>query len=327
MKYIEFENYLDASYSFALEEYIMKNAEFKDEYFLFWNTKPTLMIGRFQNTIEEINMDFAKSENMDIIRRNSGGGTIYTDENCWQFSFITWKDGNKVKNFRDFTKPIIDALQKLGINSWFSGRNDLMLGEKKFSGNAQFSYKNRFLHHGSILFNANLENLVKAISPSNEKIISKGIKSIKERVVNLKDFLNDKNINTFTFRDRMLEILKQNMEIINLSEKNKEEVKNIEKNKFLTWDWNFGLSPDFNYSKSLRFAGGKVDINLNVSKGYIKDCKIFGDFFFNGDIKDLENNIINCKYEKNELLNLFNSFNIENYFYQIKCDELIECFF
>jgi lipoate-protein ligase A len=200
MKYIEFDNQLKASYSFALEEYLMSQSKFLDEYFMFWRTSPTLMIGRFQNTIEEINVEFAKENGTKVVRRNSGGGAIYTDENCWQFSFITWKEFGKVKNFCYFARPVIAALKELGVNVVFSGRNDLLLNDKKISGNAQFNIGNRFLHHGTILFDVNVDNMIKSLVVGDEKIISKGIKSVRERVTNIKQSLYDSNITSEEFR-------------------------------------------------------------------------------------------------------------------------------
>ena len=327
MKYINFDNFNRASYSFAVEEYIINSMDFSDEYFLFWRTLPTVMVGRFQNTVEEINLKFVQENNIEIIRRNSGGGTIFTDENCWQFSFITWKENDKKKDFRNFTQPIIGTLEKLGIKTEFSGRNDLMFNGKKFSGNAQFSFKNRFLHHGSMLFDVNIENLVKSINPSDEKIISKGIKSVKERVINLKQYLSDNQMDSIGFRNALINILCENMETVLLSENDLKSINKIEQEKFLTWDWNFGKSPDFNFNKSKRFDGGKVEILLFVNKGYIKDIKINGDFFFSGNIIDFQNEIIGCKYEKTELFNLFSNLNIEKYFYNIKIEELLSCCF
>jgi lipoate-protein ligase A len=309
-----------------VEEYIMQNQKFEDEYFLFWRTSPTVMIGRFQNTIEEINMDFIKSNNMNVVRRNSGGGTIYTDENCWQFSFIIRKEKNEIRDFRDFTKPVTDALKILGINTEFSGRNDLMLNGKKFSGNAQFSYKNQFLHHGSILFDANLENLIKSITVSDEKLISKGIKSIKERVINLKPNLFNPEITSLEFKDKLLTSLNNNMLQINLTKNDLQEIEKIEKEKFLNWDWNYGRSPEFNITKNKRFIGGKVEVFLIVKNGIIQECKIYGDFFFNGNIIDLENKIIGNKYEASKLYVLFKKIEIEKLFYGITSEDFLQLF-
>jgi lipoate-protein ligase A len=326
MKYIEFDNQLRASYSFALEEYIMTQPKFTDEYFIFWRTLPTLMIGRFQNTIEEINTEFVEKNKINIIRRNSGGGTIYTDENGWQFSFITWKEKGKVKDFRSFTKPIIDAIKELGINTNFSGRNDLMLGDKKFSGNAQFTIGDRFLHHGAILFDTNIDNMIKALLVGDEKIISKGIKSVRERVTNIKQSLNNPDITSEEFKSQMISIIGKKMEVIGISDDDLIEIKKIESEKFLDWNWNYGKSPEFNITKTTQTKGGKFVINLNVKNGIIKNCKLNGDFFFTGDIIDFENNLIGCRYEKYAIRDKILENNFVDSFLMISTIDLIDCF-
>lgn len=325
MKFIEFDNYLRSSYSFAVEEYIMKNPEFKDEYFMFWRTKPTLMIGRFQNTIQEINSQFAKDNNIDIIRRNSGGGTVYTDPNCWQFSFITWKKDGQVKDFRDFTKPIVAALNKLGVNAVFAGRNDLLADGKKFSGNAQFGMKDRFLHHGTILFDTNLENLVRSLNVTDEKIISKGIQSVRERVTNVRPIMNEQ-MSSLKFKDVMISMIRDDMEQISLMDTDFVKIEKIEQEKFQTWDWNYGHSPAFNITKSNRFDGGKVEVQLDVKNGIIETCSIFGDFFCNGDISVIENTIIGCKYNSSTILHKLKEVEAEKMLYLITIDELLSCF-
>ena len=326
MKYIKLDNQLRASYSFALEEYIMTQPKFKDEYFIFWRTLPTLMIGRFQNTIEEINTKFVEENKINVIRRNSGGGTIYTDENGWQFSFITWKENGRGKDFRSFTIPIMDALKELGLNATFSGRNDLMLENKKFSGCAQFSTGNRYLHHGTILFDTNIENMVKGLLVADDKIISKGIKSVKERVTNIKSALYHPNISSEEFKEKMISIIAKKMKVINISDEDDLiAIKKIEEKKFLDWNWNYGKSPDFNITKTTQTAGGKFVVNLNVKNGIITDCKLNGDFFFMGDIIDFEKNLIGCVYEKSAVLNKikFSEFGV---FHLVSDKELSDCF-
>ena len=322
MKYIEFHDCLSAAHCFAIEEYIINNHDFRDDYFLLWHTRPTLMTGRFQNTIEEININYAEEKNLEIVRRNSGGGTIYTDENCWQFSFITWKNAGEIKDFQDFTRPVILALKSLGVNAQFSGRNDLLVNGKKFSGNAQFGVKDRFLHHGSILFDANLENLIKALNVTDEKIISKGIKSIKERVTNIKEHLINPNVSSLEFRNQLVELLKKDMPTITLSDTDFDAIKKIEKEKFLSWEWNFGKSPEFNFRKTQRFSGGKIDVQLNVKNGIITNCKIFGDFFYVGDISNIENSLIGTHYRKADIYDKLKKAE----FCSISIDELFSCF-
>jgi len=316
---------MKSSNAFAVEEYIMKNPTFEDEYFMFWRTRPTLMIGRFQNTIQEINSQFAKENKIDVIRRNSGGGTVYTDPNCWQFSFITWKKAGQVKDFRDFTKPVVEALHKLGVNAEFSGRNDLLCDGKKFSGNAQFGMKDRFLHHGTILFDTNLENLVRSLNVTDEKIISKGIQSVRERVTNVRPHLII-DLSSMDFRDKMISMLKADMKQIVLSENDLAEIEKIEIGKFLTWEWNYGNSPAFNITKSNRFDGGKIEVQLDVKNGIVETCSIFGDFFCNGDISVIQNSVIGCRYEINEIRTALENVKASEMLYLIKTEELISCF-
>lgn len=325
MKYIELDNHLRSSLAFAAEEYIMKNPDFKDEYFMFWRTKPTLMIGRFQNTIQEINSQFVRDNNIDVVRRNSGGGTIYTDPSCWQFSFITWKTSGQVKDFRDFTKPVIEALQQLGVDAVFSGRNDIHCNGKKFSGNAQFGMKERFLHHGAMLFDTNLDNLVRSLNVTDEKIISKGIKSVRERVTNIRQYLND-DMDSLKFKDTMIKILRGNMEQIEFGEKDFIEIEKIEKEKFLNWEWNYGNSPEFNLTKANRFGGGKVEVQLDVKNGIIQTCSIFGDFFCNGDINVIQNSVTGCRYEVDSIRKALANVKADEMLYLISIDELVSCF-
>jgi lipoate-protein ligase A len=312
MKHIIFDNQLKASHSFALEEYIMVQPKFDDEYFMFWRTTPTIMIGRFQNTIQEINTKFVEANKIDVIRRNSGGGAIYTDENCWQFSFITWKEKGKVKDFRAFTKPVISALESLGVNAEFSGRNDLMLCGKKFSGNAQFCMGDRFLHHGAILFDTNIDNMVNALVIGDDKIISKGIQSVRERVVNIKCAIKDKNMSSEGFRDSIIGIIGNEMDTISIAAEDLIGIKKVER-KFNSWNWNYGKSPDFNIIKTTQTRGGKFIINLYVRNGIITNCKLNGDFFYTANIEDFQQMFIGCRYEKQAIKKKLLSNNIGSF--------------
>ena len=326
MKFLKFDNHLRASYSFAVEEYIMKNASFKDEYFMFWRTNPCLMIGRFQNTIEEINQKFAEEKDIEITRRNSGGGTVYTDMECWQFSFITFKKEGKSKNFQTFTQPIIDAIKTLGADAEFNSRNDLNINGKKFSGNAQYTNGNRFLHHGTLLFNTNLDNLVLSLKISDDKIRSKGIKSIRERVSNLKQHLSNKDLDSLKFQEEMIALIRGSMETQYLNDDDIKAIEEIERKKFRTWEWNYGVSPKFNIKKSNRFSGGKLEVNIMVKNGIINDCKIYGDFFCTGDITQIQNVVIGCKYEKESISKALNKTQSSDMLYLIEPLELLSCF-
>lgn len=326
MMYIKHDS-TDANFNFALEKYAMYELDAADEYFIFWRTQPTLMIGNYQNPYQEINMDYAKEHNVNIVRRITGGGTIYTDMNGWQFSFIvrSEKGSSKTVEFEKYTKPIIDALKSLGINAYRSGRNDILIDEKKFSGNAQFHDSTVSLHHGSLLFDTDIEAMVRALNVADEKIISKGIKSVRSRVTNINDHLESK-ITSLEFRDVMIQYLTEGMEVYELTEKDIERVNELKANQFDTWEWNMGRSPKFNITKEQRFAGGKLQVCVFVEKGRIKDVEFYGDFFVQKDITELKHALLDCEYKPEVIEDRLMAVKADEYFYKITLDEIIHLF-
>lgn len=312
-------------FNFALEEYFMtkKNLD-DDKIFLFWRTNPTVMIGRYQNTYCEINEKYVKENNINVIRRNSGGGTIYTDMGAWQFTFIEKNHKENGISFEKFTEPIINTLRKENIDANFNSRNDLLIGKRKFSGNAQYRKDNSILHHGSILFNTDIKAMVESINVAEDKIIAKGIKSVRERVVNISEVMKE-NITSEEFRDIILNSLLKDSKTYTLNKQDINEINKIKKDKFESWDWNYGKNPVFNINRWKRFNGGRVDFKLDIKNGIIKTCVIEGDFFLSGDISEVENAFVNCKYVKKDISKLLDDINVNSYFYKITKEDLLEC--
>ena len=312
-------------FNFALEEYLLTKKDLGDnEIFLFWRTNPTVMVGRYQNTYNEINEKYVKENNINVVRRNSGGGTIYTDMGTWQFTFIDKNYEEEGISFGKFTGPIVDALQNQGVDAHFNSRNDLLIGKRKFSGNAQYRKGNAILHHGSILFNTDIKSRVESITVSEEKIIAKGIKSVRERVINVSEVMSE-TITTEDFRDIMINSLLKNSTTYTLTEDDLKAISKIQKEKFESWDWNYGKNPLFNINKWKRFDGGRIDFKLDVKKGIIRNCTIEGDFFLNGDISKVEKAFIDCKYVREDVSNLLDKLDIEKHFYKITKSDLLEC--
>lgn len=312
-------------FNFALEEYLLTQKDLDDdEIFLFWRTNPTIMVGRYQNNFSEINEKYVRENNVNVVRRNSGGGTIYTDMGAWQFTFIEKNYKEEGISFDKFTGPIVEALQKQDVDAHFNSRNDLLIGNRKFSGNAQYRKDNAILHHGSILFNTDIQAMVESITVAEDKIIAKGIKSVRERVINISEVMKD-NITSENFRDIMLDSLLKNSTTYTLTKEDIKSINKIQKEKFESWDWNYGKNPIFNISRYKRFNGGRVDFKLNVKKGIIKNCTIEGDFFLSGEISILEESFIDCKYVREDISKLLDTLDIENYFYKITKDDLLEC--
>ena len=324
MIYIE-SNSTSAYFNFALEYYLLTEKNLDDNIVMFWRCDKTLMVGKFQNTIEEINQNYVDENNINVVRRITGGGTIYTDMNTWQYSVINQNYKSKGIDFESFTRPVIKALKSLDIDAYLNNRNDLLIGNKKFSGNAQCIKENSMLHHGSILFDTDIKEMVKSITVDESKIISKGIKSVKDRVTNVSEHTNEA-IDNLKFRDIILEfLLDENVSVYTLTNEDIKRICEIENEKFKSWQWNYGKSPKFNIKKSKRLNGGKLEFNIDVYKGVINDIRINGDFFSNKDISMLEDKIKNHKYEKSDLSRLFDEINIDKYIHNISKDEILEC--
>ena len=300
-------------FNFALEEYLLKKT-YKD-LFRLWMCDPCISVGKNQNTISEINSDYVRKNSIPIVRRQSGGGAVFHDLGNLNFTFISCNN-NSFSDFKRFTQPIIDLLKTLGINAEFSGRNDLLIDGKKFSGNAQYNYKNKVIHHGTLLFSSQISNLSNALKVKPIKLKSKGIKSVKSRVTNISEHL-DKPMDISEFRDLIMNYvfsLNSNNSYFNLTEKDIENVNKLSKEKYSTWEWNFGNSPNYSLVNELRYIGGTLEFHLNVSKGFITDIKFFGDFFGKKDISNVEDLLIGVKHEEESLKEKLNNINIDDYF-------------
>ncbi|MGD6801523.1 lipoate--protein ligase [Rossellomorea aquimaris] len=324
MKFLDNKGITDPRINLAIEEYALKNLDIDETYLLFYINEPSIIIGKNQNTIEEINTEYVESENLHVVRRLSGGGAVYHDLGNLNFSFITKDDGESFHNFRKFTEPVIKALKKLGVNAELSGRNDIEAEGRKISGNAQFSTKGRMFSHGTLLFDSEIENVVSALKVRKDKIESKGIKSIRSRVANISEFLEEK-ISITEFRSMLLRYIFDVNEIeeYELTEEDWKNINELSEERYGNWNWNYGKSPKFNLQHSHRFPVGSIDIRLEVNKGLIENCKIYGDFFGVGDVSDIENKLIGLKYEKAEVEHALEGVEIPHYFGNVTKEDII----
>lgn len=314
----------DPYFNLALEEYVIKNFDSKNEFFFLWQNQPTVVVGKNQNTIEEINQEYIEKENVNVVRRMSGGGAVYHDLGNLNFTFIV-NENNFSLDFQQFTQPVIKALDMIGIKAENNGRNDITIRGKKFSGNSQFRYHDRLLHHGTILFDSNLENVTRALNVKQEKIESKGVKSVRSRVTNISEHLSSpldiegfKKILTDTIKNEAEEF-----ESYDLSEKDIAAIQELRNKKYATWEWVYGKSPQFNTQGLSRFDWGNIDIRLNVKQGFITECKIYGDFFADRDITELENKFIQVPYRPETIRELINKVNIRQYLPQATEEEIV----
>jgi lipoate---protein ligase len=324
MLFIDNQGITDPRVNLAIEEYAVKYLDINETYLLFYINEPSIIIGKNQNTIEEINTEYVNRNGIHVVRRLSGGGAVYHDLGNLNFSFITKDDGESFHNFRKFTEPVVKALQNLGVDAELSGRNDLLAGGRKISGNAQFSTKGRMFSHGTLMFNSEIENVVSALKVRKDKIESKGIKSIRSRVANISEFLEEE-MKIEEFRTLLLNYIFNNEEIqtYDLTEEDWTVINQISEERYKNWDWNYGKSPKFNYQHSHRFPVGHIDVRLEVHKGIIENCKIFGDFFGVDDVKELENKLIGTQYEKVALEEVFVNVDVKKYFGNITKEDFL----
>lgn len=328
MKFIDNKGITDPYINLALEEYVLRNFGEKDTFLLFYINEPSIIIGKNQNSIEEINRDYVEKNNIKVVRRLSGGGAVYHDEGNLNFSFITKDDGDSFHNFAKFTEPIVKALNKLGVPAELVGRNDLLVEGRKISGNAQFFTQGRMFSHGTLMFNSEIEHVVEALNVSEEKIKSKGIKSIRSRVANIAEYLEEE-ITMDQFKEHILLSIfdverVEDVPTYELTEEDWEKVHEISRNRYQNWEWNYGKSPAYNVQASHKFPSGLLDVRLDVKKGIIENCKIYGDFFGIGEIKDLEERLIGVRHQREAVANALTDFDIEHYLGKITKEQFID---
>lgn len=317
----------DPYFNLAAEEYILKN--FSENCFMLWRNDNTIVVGKHQNTLAEINMDYIREKKIRVVRRLSGGGAVYHDLGNLNFTFIMNGHEGQLVDFKKYTLPILEVLDKLSVNAKFEGRNDLTIDGKKFSGNAEHVYKKRVLHHGTLLFSSVMEDLNLALRVNPMKYRSKAVKSIRSRVTNIKEHLKT-GLNVMQFRDMILEHIMSNTpgsELYEFSAEDISVIKKLQDDKYITWEWNYGYSPKYDFEKSFNTNGGNIQVHLNVSHGIIHKVKIYGDFFNKLDIAEVEELITGTRHDRNALLTRLRSVPFTEYFHNITAEEFINGMF
>jgi lipoate-protein ligase A len=311
-------------FNLAAEEYVLKN--FSDNAFMLWRNAPSIIVGNHQNTLAEINTEYVKENNIDVVRRLSGGGAVFHDLGNLNFTFIKNIDKSKDKvDFSTFTKPIIDVLRNMDINANFEGRNDIVIDGKKISGNAQHTNGNRMIHHGTLLFSSVMTDLSNALKVNPLKFRDKAVKSVKSRVSNISDHMPEK-IDVLTFRDRIMDYIVSTHEgayLYEYTDEDREKINQLVKEKYGKWEWNFGSSPKYNFEKLIKTKGGNIEFHIDVNKGLINDIKIFGDFFNTLDTAEVEELLKNTPHEENKVRDKLNSIDFNKYFHAVNQEEFI----
>lgn len=299
MYYLESDS-RDPYWNLALEEYVFEALAKECEFFMLWQNDNTIVVGKYQNTIEEISQSFVDENQIKVVRRLSGGGAVYHDRGNLNYTFIVGESETQGQEFQRFTRYVIDALDQFGIQAKFTGRNDITIDGKKICGTAQYVKKGRVMHHGCILVDSNAKKVAGALKPKAMKFESKSTKSVRSRITAINACAAER-ITVDLFKDALKQQIFQDghIEEYRLTAHDKEQVKKLRDGRYATWDWNYGKSPAYSFKAEHKFDFGLLCISAEIKEGVIKAAYVSGDFFGDGEIVGLEQALVGARVDGN----------------------------
>ncbi len=315
----------DAFFNLAMEEYLMKNVN--EQVFYIYQNSPAVIIGKNQNPYTEVGIDYLKENNIKLVRRLSGGGAVYHDLGNVNYAFIMPGHAENLYQFKEYSMPIVNVLrEKYNLDVQFTGRNDLVIDEKKISGSAQYVVGNSLLHHGTILYDVDFSNVKNILLPNSAKLETKGVKSVQSRVGNLVTFDGNweevgvpKLINTLVSEiadDVEFEFTQEQLdEIQKIADANKGAIDFILENKKQYQNQYVEYIPGF----------GTIEIYSNLEDGKISELEIHGEYFFKSDLDDIKKQIVGVEFVKEAIQQFVHGIeNFENYFHKLTKEKLVE---
>jgi lipoate---protein ligase len=328
MIYLE-TNSQDPTLNLALEEAVQEWDQ-PENVMMLWQNRNAIIVGRYQNAEKEVNFDAANEIGAKVVRRSSGGGTVYHDMGNLNYTFIRSIDYHQRLDLTILSKPMEEALNFMGIPALIQGRNDITLEGKKISGTAQRIHNKKLLHHGTLLFNTNLDVLQSVLNVNPSKIVSKGISSVRSRVTNIKEHVSEEKFPDIqAFWQGLVEAFAKEGPLtrVEIPAEIQERAKFLQETKYQTWEWNFGHAPAFQYRNTKRFTGGNLEIDINVENGLIIDCRICGDFIGLVELDDLENSLVGIRYASDDILQKLHTVDLPLYLGSISAEEVVTCLF
>ena len=306
----------DPFFNIAAEEYVLK--ELSGDIFMLWQNEPSVIVGKHQNTLAEINYQYVQKHKIPVIRRITGGGTVYHDLGNLNFTFIKNGKRNELVNFKAFTNPIISALKSMSVDAKFEGKNDIRVQGKKISGNAEHVFKSRVLHHGTLLFSSELNKLNESILAVTQNFEDKAVKSNRSEVANIIDFLHfTMNINEFR-HEIFKQVMLHDKEIIlySFTKEDKQKITDLVHSKYSRWSWNYAYSPKYTLTKKMRLAKFDGTIQIIVKDGIIRDIIFDQQNSENEFVLKLKQILIGSPHEPREIkmrfMNVLSSFENES---------------
>jgi lipoate-protein ligase A len=317
----------DPYFNLASEEYFLKC--YQEDMFLLYRNTPSIVVGKHQNTLAEINFPFVQEKGITVARRISGGGTVFHDLGNLNFAFMSRGKEGELVDYGKFTQPIIEAMATMGLKVRMGKRNELLLGKKKISGTASHVFKRRVLHHGTLLFSSEMSVLSKALKVEVNKFNDRAVKSVRSQVTNIQDHLVEK-MEVADFQNRLLAYIfnsTENAQEYHFNNQDLKEIQQLRDNKFSTWEWNFGYSPKYQFNKNLVFKSGTLALHMNVEKGIIKEVNFEGEFMTTKDIHKLEDVLVGTIHDPETLRTRLSGINVADYITGLENEVLLSGMF
>ena len=296
----------------AAEEYFLKQRD--DDFFLLWQNAPCIVVGRNQNTYSQINEDYVRAHRLPVVRRLTGGGAVYHDLGNVNYTVIRSGASDSFGDYSLFCEPVLDALHKLGVPAELSGRNDVVADGKKICGNAQTMWHGRMLHHGCILFSADVGNLSEALRVNPLKIKTKGIDSVRSRVANLSSFLSSP-MTAGEFITRLYNSALADGEPYEMTAGDFASIEKLCDEKYSTFDWNYGYPKQYSFQKETQFPGGIITVNMDIKDNVIAAFSIDGDYFGVLESDGLSAALIGTPYSPSALAGRIEGLRVSDYLY------------
>lgn len=316
---------LDPCYNLAFEEFVLSNRR-DDDYLLLWQNENTVVVGQNQNPLEEIDPDFVARHGIRVVRRITGGGAVYHDLGNLNFSLITDAEDPELLTMELFTAPVVEALRELGVPAEVSGRNDIVVEGQKISGTAQCVRDGRILFHGTLLFDSDPEMLSGALRADPEKFSSKSSKSVRSRVGNIRTYLNE-DMDLPAFRTHLRRSFVGEAPAEQLTPVELSRLQKLKEEKYDTWDWTYGRSPQYETTYRRRWEGGTLAVSLTVDRGILAGIAFRGDFLSLKDPAEVETALRGIPYREESVAAVLDRFSLREYFGSITADELLQTIF
>lgn len=315
----------DPAHNLALEQHFFETLPAGRSCFMLWQNRPAVIIGRYQNTVEEINERFVRENDIRVVRRMTGGGAVYHDLGNLNYSFISPVEDAAELDFGFFCQPIIRALATLGVTAEVSGRNDIVIDGRKVSGTAQHVGGGRVLHHGTLLFDVDFARMAASLTPNKGQVLSDSSKSVRSRVTNIREHLvTDTDLEGFWALLRKNIVDAQGMPVYTVTDADEAAAAAIARGRYDTWDWNYGLSPACAVRKTRRIDGcGTLQLGLDVENGRLRTLTLHGDFFARKPFEDVLAALAGRRLELSDLADALRGVDMSEYIHRLSTEDFL----